>query len=205
MSDDKLGEINSATPIGAPAGITVGSTKRRGMLYTATSQVVGGSGYPATPDRVSGITCAADSLLFVLYRALVKTSNGNGNVAVNAYTSGSFRNGVGRLSTNGGVLGAVSDLSSSAFFGTLRTDDDASTFGGFIHSGSSSSNSDLGTVSPPAGDTLTWSGSGGMWKPVILEVPTAGVYDIDILYGSSTSTTITVKERKLYVWTVAFP
>lgn len=141
-----------------------------------------------TPDLVKGIVLPTDGLLFVAYQALWKQS-----VFVGASAA---------IFLNNNQLRRQNDTAPSV--AEVQTDADVNEYTA-ISSGSRGLVTDGGstpeTSDVTTGQVISPSGSPG---GVCVIFAAAGTYDVSVRFKAS-SGSVTVKERKLWVWTEVFP
>lgn len=168
------------------------TAKARGKTIIATEEARTNVAYGlmATPDRVSGIVVASDGILRIRYLALVKASvAGAGAAAIFI--------GSNQLKTHGGAA-ALSDQ--SVGFATT-----ANIYNVLCTTPSGLNGVTTYTSDAPAaastGQALTAGGGfGGVLD--VFGLP-AGTYDVSVQY-KSTSGSVTVKDRRLWVETRVF-
>lgn len=204
-------------------GLTNGSQIGRGKSIIATSESRGifAFGALATPDRVTSIVLPTDALLFVAYHATWQSSVASaGSAAIfvganqlkraNPTIAAPAAQGIttaGLGAATKGVLftdpGGLRSYSAPAF----------STPGVASYSGDVTTGQVLGTQIIKYQDTDSADGAGGApnrqttdyhssFSPAII-FAAAGTYDISIQFLAS-SGTVTVENRKLWVWSVGF-
>lgn len=179
----------------AKLGLSVPGTKRRDKLTIATEQARTNVAYGklTTPDELT-IDLPADGLLVVGYQALIKNS------AIDTGKAALFL-GANQLKVgpNGGVGGgpvvqeATMQASSSDVYQRVATYDK----GLAISAGNQPMTSDVTTGQALAADQTVFDG-GVCWI-----FAAAGTYVISVQFKSS-SGTVTVKERKMWAWSMGF-
>jgi hypothetical protein len=195
----------------AKAGISHGSTVRRGKSIIATEETFTQTtlGYATTPDRVQNVELPTDGLIFVLFQATWKSS------ATYAGTAELFLDSDAVLAADGKTAGVPQEV--------------AATTGSVADSYQPLYSTPLGLrsfgitpSSPYSGDVTTGQFVGGMvWAPSTSSASAlhqekryegggigaifaaAGTYDVGVKFAAS-SGSVTVKNRKLWVWTQAF-
>jgi hypothetical protein len=177
-----------ASAIADASGINDGTTVRRGKSIIATEETRTNTAYGTlpTPDRVQSVVLPTDGLLRISYQALWRNSvasTGLAAVFVGA-TQPSVATGVGAPVVQA-AFGA-----STAFWATL-----ASTPGGL--SGVDAKVADESQVGTQIVGT---SIAAGGWFEIFAP---AGTYNVTVQFKSS-SGTVSVKQRKLWVEAVAY-
>lgn len=180
-------------------GLSDSSNVRRGKSIIATSEAIGGAAYAAltTPDRVSNVVVAANSLLLVSYWASgLKTVGG----AAETYSMGLFLNGAqvksrfgtapvsgasGGLFEQAGISGGTTPTVSHLLF-TDSTDD------GFneLFSGNGGPIDDTANGHPV-----------GIFVPIVVA---AGTYTVEVRFKKTAGCTASVSARRLYAKAEAF-
>jgi hypothetical protein len=188
---------------GAQLGLTAGGIVRRGKSIIATEESRANTAYGllTTPDRVSGIVLPADGLICVAYHALWKES-------VDLAARAAIFVGANQLkqrAVNGPPTAqeAVLNASSGLNFYTTLTSVPIGLNGNVSTAALTSDASVVTTgMSVAGGDTnaATLDAAGG--GPCYI-FAAAGTYDISVQFKAS-SGSVTVKDRKLWVWTMGF-
>lgn len=180
-------------------GLSDASNIRRGSAVIATSQSIAGTSYAAltTPDRVSNVVVAANSLLLVSYWCVgLKTVGGTSET----YSMGLFLNGTQVKSRFGiapasgvsaglfeqaGIAGGLAPTTSHCLF-TANTDD------GFdeLFSGNGA----------PADDTAAGHPV-GTFVPIVVA---AGTYTVEVRFKKTAGATASIQSRRLYARSEAF-
>lgn len=173
-------------------GLTDATTVRRGKSIIATeeSRTNVAYGLMTTPDRVQNIVLPADGLLVVAFQGMWKNS-------VSTAGRAAIIVGVNQLKvvTSAGVAPVVTEASGNSVINTYRP---ISTNPAGLAAASS--------ATAYTGDVTTGQAiaPGGSEIPGITYIfAAAGTYDISIQWAA-TSGSVTVKERKLWVWTMGF-
>ena len=164
-------------------GLSETGVVRRGKSIVATEESRTNVAYGTltTPDQVANVVVPTDGLLWVNFRALVKTSVGSaGSVALFI--------GANQAKTPAGS-GAPGVVAVSA--GSQVNDYN------WVYTGSATLASATG-----AGDATSVTTGLIAATPLAIEVA-AGTYTVSVQYLAS-SGSITAKERKLWVWTMGF-
>lgn len=166
-------------------------------------------GYLSTADKVTGIVLPTDGLICVAYQALFKSSP-SGGFGLAAIFLGSdevlVRNNWG--STNpgsGGVLGETGDANEyvalASFAGGLTSNRST---GASVNNGSDATTGQVVGVhqsrADGGGDAVTTFYGGPCYI-----FAAAGTYDVGVQFrATNAGQTVTAKERKLWVWSMAF-
>lgn len=208
----KAGSITAdqlTTQLRAAAGVSDASTVRRGKSVIPTEESRSNTAYGllTTPDRVSGVVMPTDGLILVAYQALWKESvSGTARAAVflgsnqvkvrrgaavnntEAFTSSAATANVYRalasaphgLTSDTSNTGAAAEVTTGMLVGFYGQDGaDASGQGGAV------------------------SAQGYANGPFMALWAAAGTYDVSVQFKAS-SGSVTVKDRRLWVWTVGF-
>lgn len=169
----------------ARLGLTDSSIVRRGKSIIATTEVRANAAYGlmTTPDRVQNVVLPTDGLLYVAYSALWQESvSSSGKAAIFIGTNQL------RVPQNVGVP----LVQEATMGGSVNSDAVLST--------STSGLASLQPVATPSTEVTTGqvlrTGSAQIWAA-------AGTYDISVQFLAS-SGSVTVKNRKLWVWTLGF-
>lgn len=184
-------------------GLTAGGTVRRGKVMIAAEEPRTDTsfGLLTTPDRISGVSLPADGLMFVVYRALWKSSvaaAGKAGLFLGATQlvrddSASASPIANEATTHNSVADRYVALGTGPAAGLVSDDNRAAAI-----TADSSGPQVLGwhqSVAPTSDPRF----GGGV---LVLFAP-AGSYDVSVQYRA-TSGTVTVKSRKLWVWTAGF-
>jgi hypothetical protein len=201
------------------AGITSGGEVHRGKSIIATSESRTNTAYGllTTPDRVQNVVLPADGLLVVAFQALWEESVPGASRA--ALFIGADQLKVPSAGSAGPVTqAAATDASFAATFVRLVT-----TPAGLVsYRPSASIEADaatpqvVGLVTYASGVPMVMELNGSVHAPVggptddptfsggqVLIEAAAGTYDISVQFKAS-SGSVTVKNRKLWVWTLGF-
>lgn len=171
----------------AKLGLSEAGIVRRGKSIVAASEnfTQTSFGYAPTPDRVQNIVLPTDGLIFVVFDAAWQSS------ASGAGSAGIF---VGSTIAKGVSGGSYPVTGGATSVGT-----------GVNHLTSAPSTSGLvsasGGYTPLGSDPQVIAENTSGSAAVIMAA--AGTYDVGIKY-KSTSGSVTVSDRKLWVWTVGF-
>ncbi len=193
IQDDIGGQLNTAL---IRAGVSDSTVVRRGKSVIATSETRSNVAYGllTTPDRVSSVVLPTDGLLFVRYRALVKTSGPTAEVAIFV--------GANQLKTlKPNAVPAVLEQSlgiNEDFFSALYTNK----LYGLAVDSSSTVDTSLVTTGFVTGAGNPAANQGE--DTLCIEGLPGGTYDVSVQYKTSGGVTVTSKERKLAVWTMGF-
>jgi hypothetical protein len=172
-------------------GLTDSSSTRRGKSIIATSETRTNTVYGTMPtaDQVSNIVLPTDGLIVIGYQALWANS------VVSTARAGLFI-GANQLVIGGGNGTAPLAISTEAGGGGDTSFDTLSSFGGGLTCSAGSSDMTEATTGQVVGASGTNSG-------VAYVFAAAGTYTISVQFKSS-SGTVTVKNRHLWVWTIGF-
>jgi hypothetical protein len=197
----------------ARLGVTDGATVRRGKSIIATeeSRTNASYGLMTTPDRVQSIVLPTDGLIAVAFQGIWKESvagAGRASIFVGANqlkiahdgTGGGGPSGSGAAHTAAGVLNTYSPLASAPF--GLVSSQAARDYGVDVTTGQAVGMVGIidGLTTDIAGvETFTRAAVGG---PCYI-FAVAGTYDVSVQFKAS-SGSVTVKNRKLWVWTMGF-
>mgnify|MGYP000937165050 CR=1 FL=1 len=217
LDDAVTAEKLDPTTVGAILGIGQSGTVRRGKCIVATEEARTNASYGTltTPDQVAGIVVPTDGLLAIQYDATWKSS------AVAARAAIFLGSDQLKIADGSGYAPAtqagVSHASAITWETPLITTP-AGLAGGYATAARSevTTGQVLGIASaysnPPAaqhevgGSVLGIgpSSGGGMIAggPVLVRVP-AGTYTVSVQFKAA-SGTVTVKDRRLWVWTMGF-
>lgn len=193
--DGTVTETELTASLLGKVGVSDAVNVRRGKSIITTAELVTSTTYAfaTTPDRVSAVVLPTDGLMFVIYRATWKESvDDAARAAIFLGTDQLTRSGPG--------------LPDKVCSGLLNQGS----------SGTPTQYSPLGTpifgfdgaavVGPPYGGDVTTgqlvSGSANGFDMAVI-MAAAGTYDVSVKF-KSTSGNVTVKDRKLWVWTMGF-
>lgn len=181
ITDATLGSADLTTALAQVLGVTSGGVTRRGKSVIATeeSRTDVAYGTLTTPDRVLAVNVPADSLLRIVFFALVKCSVNN------AGRVGLFIGGNQLKAVDGDGAPAVQEVDPSEAGGTDFTDY------GTVYTTSS------GLVAIQASGDASLVTTGLAIGEIVVPVA-AGSYDVEMRYKAS-SGSITAKERSLFV------
>lgn len=195
--DGTLTKDDVASALAAHLGVNDGSNVRRGLCSIATEETTTSTSFVelTTPDQVSSIVMPTDGLIAIGYRALWKltgaTNDGSAAIFLND-------NQIKSASTNSApIVRQISLDATGDNYGILTT---AGGQGGLACAESASSNSSFtgtGTILQPEPAT---AGS------IVYVYADAGTYDVSIRFAVNVTAggTLSVKERKLWVWAMGF-
>lgn len=218
LDDGVTAEKLDPTTVGAVLGIGQSGTVRRGKCIVATEETRTNSAYGklTTPDEVASVVVPTDGLLAIQYDATwsssavaaraaiflgsnqLKIADASGPVTQAAVSHASSITTVAPLiSAPLGLVGCYAnapyaEVSTGQVLGkvgsaTTSPSEFQAEIGGSVVS--------LGAI----GATSSFMGIGG---PIIVRVP-AGTYTVSVQFKSA-SGTVTVKNRRLHVWTIGF-
>lgn len=208
VTADKL-----APSVASAIGMSQTSKKRRGKCVIATeeSRTNTAFGTLTTPDLVEDLVLESDGLIFIAYRALWKQS-ATGNAAKAALFLGENQVKIAREGLGNVTQAATPDNTSAGttYYGHLQSFPGglmsnfldqvlaAPDTAGQIHGISGNAGAVmLGATN--VNDVVHSAGFGGI---CVLEAA-AGTYDVSVRFAA-TSGSVTVKERKLRVWSESF-
>lgn len=189
LADGVVSEDKLAAALAAVLGLNAGSNVGRGKSIIATEETRNNTAYGTltTPDTVAGVVLPTDGLIFVAFQALVKSSVlGAGRAAL-------FLDSNQLKTRSGNAAPQIQEATTTAAagdYGPLAT----ASYGLIAGLGSSTSTSDVTT-----GQSIGAPVAGG----VTAIFAAADTYDVSVQF-KATSGTVTAKERKLWVWTMAF-
>jgi hypothetical protein len=185
-------------------GLSQTGTVRRGAISIPTEQTTTSTAYTTltTPDQVASVVLPADGLIFVMYRALWKLTGATSpaNAAIFIGSNQLVRSNPNSAPSAGVTSGSLPTDGDN--YGTVFTTAYARSLD---RAASETSNSSLVTTGQHHG---TPSGTSANefpgWAAVPIEAA-AGTYTISIKWNvDATGGTLSVKERKLWVWTMGF-
>lgn len=177
------------TTVGAKLGLSNGATTRRGKAIIATTEARTNVAYGTltTPDQVT-VTLPTDGLIAVAYQAAWQES-------VSGTAKAAIFIGANQLKTvNVGAAPALQDSGSPSTGVAINTDAALGSGAGGLYTGSGGPFADVTT-----GQTVGAVGGNG---PCYI-FAAAGTYIVSVQFKAS-SGTVTVKNRKLWVWTLGF-
>lgn len=201
----------------ARLGLTDGGTTRRGKSIIATeeSRVNAAFGYLPTPDRVQSVVLPTDGLIVVSYSAVWK--HNQGGVAPDAAIflganqlkcrehGGNLGNQAATANyTAPGTAGIYNPLVSCPI-GLMTVSDDSGAAPDDTTTGQTVALAAILKASWTVGAAthygVSWNGGG----PCYIHAA-AGTYDVGVQFRNQSAgdKTITVKNRKLWVWTIGF-
>lgn len=194
-----LTTVTLAAAINQAAGLNDGSNVRRGKSIVATTESRTSTAYGlmTTPDRVQNIVMPASGLIVVAYQATWQES------VATAARAGLF------LGSNQ-VRFAENDSTSTKIVetnlgGAANTDKPLSTFGAGLN-GYAGGDTNAYPGDATTGQLVAMNGAVGgavnLGGPCYI-FAAAGVYDVSIQFKAG-SGSVTVKNRKLWVWTLGF-
>lgn len=178
-------------------GLSSTGQTRRGKSIVATEQSRANAAYGllTTPDRVQNVVLPTDGLIFVHFQALWKASEADKGAAALFIGENQLRNPRANGEPVVNEAGLVNGKVSTKFSPLVSNPT------GLFTAGSGVSDSTLVTTGL-AGfyDGVTFNNPAGA---ICVIEAAAGTYDISVRF-KATSGSVTVKERKLRVWTAAF-
>lgn len=171
-------------------GLTDASSTRRGKAIIATEETHAPGGYAllATPDRVQNVVLPTDGLIVVAYQALWKTTVNNDGAAAIFIGANQLKIAA---DASPPVLAGVSINAQGYFYALFSAPTGlAASYTGLF---GDSSNVTTGQV----------IGAGSYTSGPCYIFAAAGTYDVSVRFSSSAST-LSVKDRRLWVWTMGF-
>lgn len=212
IQDDYETKINDARLLGGMNSID-GLTVRRGKSIIATTESRTNTAYGllATPDRVSNITLAADGLIFIAYQAMWKSAVGvdpdtsSVNAAIflgaNQLKAAVYGTTVPAITKSEAYLSGDADkyANLATYHNGLAS---GKSFSGFEYTGDVATGQVISSPefdAPTAQPNASFNGRGGLCAIFIA----AGTYDVSVQFKAA-SGAVTVKNRKLWVWTENF-
>lgn len=193
--DGALDVDNLLAAVKQKLGLSDAGAVRRGKSIVATEEVRANVAYGlmGTPDRVQSVVVPADGLLVVAFQALFKSSDaGTGRAAI--FIAG---NQV-KIQDAPNRAPVVQEAA------TVGTDyDPVTTFGGGLIAGTASAGdhaSDVATGQVLGVNTTINDFYGG---PCYIHGLAAGTYDVSVQFRAG-SGAVSVKERRLFVWSMGF-
>lgn len=180
----------SQSSIAPYIGINDGTTVRRGKSIIATSEArtSGSYGLLATPDRVQNVVVSTGSLLFILFSAMVSCDGVSGGRAA-------IFIGANQLKT---PVSSGAPAVDEAAFGNAAADFDWLTS---CSTGLTNGDATGAATSVTTGMTvaMTSPGSSHYGTLCVVRGLAAGTYDVSVQYKIISGTTLSAKERELYV------
>jgi hypothetical protein len=176
-------------------GISNDSSVRRGKSIIATEESRSNTAYGllTTPDRVSSIVLPTDGLIVVGYQAQWKNSvGGAGRAAIH----------LGSNAVVAATFGSTSPLATVAEATGPTNADTYKSLSSYQGGVTSHSTGSAYTGDVTTGQVLGSGGSQGYYGACVIFAAT-GTYDVSVQFKSA-SGNVTVKERKLWVWSIGF-
>lgn len=168
------------------------ATARRGkcIILGAETRTNVALGLMPTPDRVQSIVLPTDGLILVLYQAIMQSTAGNAGRA-NIFLGAS-------------AIGVAGSGSAAAFAvvaatATANVDSPLATTSYGLATGGNTTSNYTGDLTTGQAIGATGAGSGG---PCYI-FAAAGTYDVSIQF-QALSGSVTVKNRRLWVWAIGF-
>lgn len=196
-----LDGFNFGTTLAQVTGVTGGNVTRRGKSIIATTETRSNAAYGlmTTPDRVQSINLPTDGLIYVAYQAMWQEAVSNQAraaifIGANQVTGG--REGFSPVVKEASIGGSWS-VNTDVGLCSDVVDGLASHNGAAASGGGTGADVTTGQIigSVNAGTTPLRGG-----VPAIFAA--AGTYDVSIQFKATSG--VTVKNRKLWVWTVGF-
>jgi hypothetical protein len=184
----ELDDTNIDSDLLASLGYSSDALKRRDVISIDTEETTSSSSFTTltTPDIVENIVVPEGGILFIHYQALWKSAVNGANVFAAPFINGT--------QLNFGVPGAVP---------TVQQAQDNKGFWMFLYSSCNGG----GLMSEGEGTGHSSFGASPLGLTNLAGVPViadAGTYDIDIRFKAAGGTSVSVKERKLAVYTQIF-
>lgn len=189
--------VTDMTAIATKAGVSDDTVVRRGKSNIVTTESTSATSYAignlATPDRVQNIVLPTDGLIAVAYHALWQntvTVNGRAAIFVGANQL--------KIDSSSGAGGApaVQEATGNT---TVNVDTSLATWGQGIAGTGATSNATEVTTGQAVAVGINSSPGG----PVYI-FASAGTYDVSVQFKNTAAGTLTVKNRRLWVWTLGF-
>lgn len=197
LVNGNLDDDNLSTGFLDKIGVTSDTTVRRGSCIVATEEARTNTAYGllTTADRVQNVVLPANGLIFIVYNAMWKESVLN--AARGAIFIGSNQLKIARSDQASPVVqetsinevaGSYEGLGSSTT-GLISAESTGAGYSGDVTTGQIVGYRSLAATNAPPGICAVFAA--------------AGTYDISVQFKAS-SGSVTVKERKLWVWTMGF-
>lgn len=204
-------ETNLKTAVKEKLGLTDGIV-RRGAISTATSETRTNAAYGllTTPDRVSGITLQSNGLIFIVYQATVNANDGTAAAALFlgatqiktvGASNGADVSGTNSVTCNTGGTDRVINTCPSGLITVNNGGYSEITTGTLL--GIQTTGNPSGLQNNSGATNFTLSNIPGFSGGAAMVWAAAGTYDVSVQF-KSTTTAVTVKNRHLWVWTMAF-
>lgn len=193
------GAVTSAktdsTTINTPAGLSDSGATRRGKSIISTEETTTSAAFTTltTPDRVQNVVLPTDGLIFVAYQALWKGSGVQSSLAAIFLGANQLKQAI-----NNSAPQSTFGIASSGFtnYAPVFTDVNSTT-SSLLGSFSQTTNSSNVTTGQVLGDAGLSLGA-----PLTI-FAAAGTYTISVQFSTSAGT-LSVKDRRLWVWTMGF-
>jgi len=181
----------------AALGLTDSTLTRRGksIISTEESRTNVAYGPMPTPDRVSGITLPTDGLICVLYQGMVKNSGANLGRAAVFVGSNQLKQANHSIATP--QVAEWAGHSATDTYQPIFTTVGANPGGGLM-----SASDGVAYTGDVTTGQIIGSRTIGPASPLFIFAD-AGTYDISVQFKSAAGS-VTVKNRKLWVWTMGF-
>lgn len=181
-------------------GLSDASVVRRGKAIISSEEARTNTAYGllGTPDQVTNVVVPTDGLLFVSYRAMWKESSVTDARAAIFLGANQMTTWVTASATN---VVQEADLGGTInTYGAL-----ASTPRGLVGDWSSAGGIPVpATTGQAIGVTANTTDTTDFFGGVCVLEPDAGTYDVSVRFKTIAGGTVTVKQRRLRVWTMAF-
>jgi len=196
ITDGVIQDVDLQSALLDKLGVSAGVTVRRGKSIIAASESTSATSYAignlTTPDRVSGIVLPTDGLICVAYQALWQnTVIGNGKAAI--FIGGNQL----KEAANAGGAPTVQEVAGNN--GQANIDVTLAS----CAAGLESTSQTLAMTDVTTGQIQGVGQLGQLCGPTYI-FASAGTYDVSVQFKNSAAGTLTVKNRKLWVWTLGF-
>lgn len=190
----------------APAedlGLSQTGTARRGVFTDATEETTTSTSYVSLGDEVASVVLPTDGLLFVMYRALWKLTGASNPGSVALFLGSNQLKLVGDEAAPGEV--GLSLPAAGDNYAPVATSGQVGDDGGAFQAlDSETADSSLVTT----GSLIGLSGGAGrlgVGEPLVIDAA-AGTYTVSVRFkvNATAGGTLSVKQRKLWVWTLGF-
>lgn len=207
--DGNIDETNLTPALATILGVSQAGTVRRGKSIIPATQTRSNAAYGLlpTPDRVSNVVLPTDGLLFVAYQATLQiNAAGSAQAAIfigaNQLKTAQF--GVAAPSSvEANFAGAISlnkDYSLWSFTGGLSGNQGVTAATDVAYTGDVTTGQLVGAYANAVGAAPHTNNLHG---PACI-FAAAGTYDVSVQFKSQGGVQITVKNRKLWCWTIGF-
>lgn len=216
LSGSILNTDLDASSVLTPAGIS-SSVIRRGKSIIATSESTSSTSYTTltTPDQVSSLVLPADGLIWVMLQATWKGTTSDCKAAIfldSTQLKAATLNNLAPVTIEAGTGGSGNkwEVLCTTPANLITSYDTLADYSGDVTTGQVQ-----GVIGSPAdGASQRWRDSAGSYSPggnsflqggAMAIFAAAGTYTISVKFQTpSGGDTVTVKDRKLWVWTMGF-